>query len=159
MLSKLIAAQPTILSDLPHPLTNSKMNEPLQNHLIMMRTKAAKTRFAKKAFLALSPMTHLSQRAKAQVKLLGLDTTTKAYKDLKVNCHQLTQRKRLVCWAEGSGRILISTYIPDDVKAKVTSKPSSVKFKGSSLVGFPALFVTRTKELAEAKGLAAAMNA
>ncbi|KAI0239355.1 hypothetical protein L0F63_003792 [Massospora cicadina] len=101
--------------------------------------------------------------AQARVKLLGLDATTKAYKDmgvgiLKVNCHQVTQRKRLVCRAEGSGRILMNSYIPDDVKVEVIPKPISLKFKAISLDGLPTMFVARTKELVEAKDLAAAID-
>lgn len=100
--------------------------------------------------------------AHARVKLLSLDTSSKAYKDLgvgilKVNCHKVTKRRRLICRAEGSGRILMNTYFSSDVNPEVVPK-ANLKFKAFSDAGVPTLFLARTKEITDAKSLAAAME-
>ncbi|KAJ9075492.1 hypothetical protein DSO57_1035618 [Entomophthora muscae] len=100
--------------------------------------------------------------AQARVKLLTFDVSSKAYKDLgvgilKVNCHQTSGRRRLICRAEGSGHILMNSYIPDDINPEVVPK-SSLKFKAFSLNGVPTLFFARIKELSDAKLLESAMG-
>lgn len=87
------------------------------------------------------------------IKLLTYDITKKSYTDmgvgvLKVNQHDTTKKQRIVCRAEGSGRLLLNANLPAQ-SAEVIPKPRGVRLRINNLEGIPSMFIVRIRTDAE----------